>query len=277
MDAILTAPPADAPDVLARICAETQAEVARRRARHSAEELRSKIGRHPPHTRGFGLALKEAVADGGSGYGLIAEVKKASPSAGLIRPEFDPAAIAQAYEQGGATCLSVLTDATYFQGDAAHLKQARDAVKLPVLRKDFILDPWQVLESRLMGADCILLIMAALSDSLARELEELARALDMDVLAEVHNQRELDRALGLQTSLIGINNRDLKTMTTSIQTAVDLAPNVPSDRFVIAESGIRTHQDVKLLCEVGIRCFLIGESLLKQEDISAATRAMLGE
>ena len=277
MDTALTAPLADTPDVLARICAETQAEIARRRAQHSSEDLRAKIGRHPPHTRGFGLALKEAVADGGCGYGLIAEVKKASPSAGLIRPDFDPAAIAQAYEQGGATCLSVLTDAPYFQGDAAHLKQAREAVKLPILRKDFILDPWQVLESRLMGADCILLIMAALSDSLARELEELARALDMDVLAEVHDQRELDRALGLQTSLIGINNRDLKTMKTDIQTAVDLAPGVPSDRFVIAESGIRTHQDVKFLCEAGIRCFLIGESLLKQDDLPAATRAMLGE
>ena len=264
----------ETPDVLARICARTLEEVARRRGDVTADELRAKLKRHPPSTRGFGLALKEAVAAGG--YGLIAEVKKASPSAGLIRPEFDPPAIARAYAEGGATCLSVLTDAPYFQGEPAHLKQARDAVALPVLRKDFILDPWQVLESRLMGADCILLIMAALSDALARDLEELARALDMDVLAEVHDRRELDRALGLQTSLIGINNRDLKTFKTDISVAVDLAPYVPSDRFVIAESGIRTHEDVTFLCEAGIRCFLVGESLLRQPDLAAATRAMLG-
>ena len=239
----------DLPDALARICADTMAEVARRRAKTPTEALRAKLGRHPPHTRGFGAALKHAVA--GGGYGLIAEIKKASPSAGLIRPDFDPAAIAHAYAEAGATCLSVLTDEPHFQGSADHLKLARAAVGLPALRKDFMLDPWQVLEARLMGADCILLIMAALTDTLARELEELALALDMDVLAEVHDRRELDRALGLQTQLIGINNRNLKTLATDLATTAELAPHVPSDRFLVAESGIRTHDDVRRLADAG--------------------------
>ena len=262
------------PDALARICSDTMAEVARRSAAHPIDELHAKLGRKPPPTRGFGAAVKDKVAEGG--YGLIAEVKKASPSAGLIRAEFDPVAIAKAYAGAGASCLSVLTDGPYFQGTAEDLKAARAAVKLPVLRKDFMLDPWQVVESRLMGADCILLIMAALTDSMARELESLARALDMDVLAEVHDRRELDRALGLQTTLIGINNRNLKTLKTDIATTAELAPHVPSDRFLIAESGIRTHEDIKFLSEAGARCFLVGESLLKQPDLGAATRALLG-
>ncbi len=262
------------PDALVRICADTMAEVARRRAATPEAALRAQLGRHPPPTRGFGAALTHAVADGR--YGLIAEIKKASPSAGLIRPEFDPAAIAEAYHAAGATCLSVLTDGPYFQGSAKDLRAARSAVPMPALRKDFMLHPWQILESRLMGADCVLLIMAALSDAMARELEELARALDMDVLAEVHDRRELDRALGLQTSLIGINNRNLKTLRTNLETTAELAPHVPSDRFLVAESGIRTHADVVRLCEAGARCFLVGESLLKQDDIGAATRALLG-
>ena len=262
------------PDALARICADTMAEVTRRRAATSEAALRSQLGRKPPLTRGFGAALKHVVAEGG--YGLIAEIKKASPSAGLIRPDFDPAAIAHEYQAAGATCLSVLTDSPHFQGSAADLAAARGAVAMPILRKDFMLDPWQVLEARVMGADCILLIMAALTDSLARDMEELARALDMDVLAEVHDRRELDRALGLQTQLIGINNRNLKTLKTDLETTAELAPLVPSDRFLVAESGIRTHEDVKRLCEAGARCFLVGESLLKQQDIGAATRALLG-
>lgn len=262
------------PDVLARICDDTLAEVGRRRAALPLEALRAKLGRHPKPTRGFGAALKHTVA--GDGYGLIAEIKKASPSAGLIRPDFDPAAIAREYEAAGATCLSVLTDEPHFGGTAEHLRDARVATALPVLRKDFMLDPWQIWESRLMGADCVLLIMAALTDALARELEEIARSLDMDVLVEVHDRRELDRALGLQTQLIGINNRNLKTLHTDIATTAELAPHVPGDRFLVAESGIRTHADVLSLADAGARCFLVGESLLKQPDVGAATRTLLG-
>ena len=201
-----------ASDVLARICADTRAAVAEAKTTTSLETLRGRIGASNDAPRGFGTALKDAVAQGR--YGLIAEIKKASPSGGLIRPEFDPPALAHAYREGGAACLSVLTDAPHFQGSPAHLIAAREAVDLPVLRKDFILDPWQVYESRAMGADCILLILAALTDTEARELEALARALDMDVLAEVHDEREVERALGLETPLIGINNRNLKTLVT---------------------------------------------------------------
>jgi len=260
-------------DALAQICGATLEETRRRQAEMPLAQIKAKVTAQRDRPRNFGLALKEKVADGS--FGLIAEVKKASPSAGLIRPEFDPAGLAQIYAEAGATCLSVLTDEPFFQGSPAHLKAAREAVTLPVLRKDFILDPWQVYESRLMGADCILLIMAALTDTLARELEDLARALDMDVLVEVHNRRELDRALGLQTQLIGINNRNLKTLRTDLKTTAELAPLVPSDRFLISESGIRTHADVVWLCEAGARCFLVGESLLKQPDLGAATRKLL--
>jgi indole-3-glycerol phosphate synthase len=262
-----------APDVLARICEDTRAEVARRRAAMPLEVLRNKISRRD-EPRGFGSALTEATAR--TGCSLIAEIKKASPSGGLIRPEFDPAALAVAYRDGGATCLSVLTDAPHFQGSAEHLKAARRAVDLPVLRKDFILDPWQVYESRAMGADCILLIMAALTDSVARELEELARALDMDVLAEVHDRTELDRALGLRTNLIGINNRNLKTLQSDISTTLDLAEHVPADRFLIAESGIRSHDDIDRIVAAGARSFLVGESLLRQPDVTQAVRDLLG-
>lgn len=274
-DTLPSALPHALPDALVRICADTLAEVARRRVETPEVALRAQLGRKPPPTRGFGAALTHAVAAGR--VALIAEIKKASPSAGLIRPEFDPAAIAHAYHDAGAVCLSVLTDGPHFQGSAAHLRAARLAVPMPVLRKDFMLDPWQVLESRAMGADCILLIMAALTDAMARDLEQLARALDMDVLAEVHDRRELDRALGLQTSLIGINNRNLKTLQTDLATTEQLAPHVPSDRFLVAESGIRTHADLQRLCDAGARCFLVGESLLKQPDVGAATRALLGK
>lgn len=262
-----------AEDVLARICSDTRAAVASTKAKTSIEALRSAIGVRNDPPRGFGSALKEAVAQ--QRFGLIAEIKKASPSGGLIRPDFDPPALARAYRDGGATCLSVLTDAPHFQGSPDHLKTARAAVNLPVLRKDFILDPWQVYESRAMGADCILLILAALTDSEARELEALARALDMDVLAEVHDQRELERALGLETSLIGINNRNLKTLVTDLATSEELAPQVPAERFPIAESGIRTHGDLRRLAAAGTQCFLVGESLMRQADVTAATRALL--
>jgi len=261
------------PDTLARICADTLAELRRRQALISLDEIRHRAREAPP-PRGFGQALMEAACAGR--VALIAEIKKASPSGGLIRPDFDPPALARAYEAGGATCLSVLTDGPYFQGSEAHLRAARAAVRLPVLRKDFILDPWQVYESRAIGADCILLIMAALTDDQAVGLEQVARALDLDVLVEVHNAEELHRALGLQTKLIGINNRDLKTLRTDLNTTVELAPHVPPDRFLIGESGIRGHDDIRRLGALGLACFLVGESLMRQPDVAAATRALLG-
>ncbi len=260
--------------VLARICAETRAETARRKAVISLEYLQDKISDAEDAPRGFGRALMAACAR--DGFGLIAEIKKASPSGGLIRADFDPASLAMAYHEGGAACLSVLTDTPYFQGSITHLLAARAAVDLPVLRKDFILDPWQIYESRAMGADCILLIMAALSNTEARELEEIARVFDLDVLVEVHDAEELQRALGLQTKLIGINNRNLKTLTTDIATTFILAADVPPDRFLISESGIRSNDDVNKLATVGAQGFLVGEQLMRQPDIAAATRMLMG-
>ncbi|HET6608005.1 MAG TPA: indole-3-glycerol phosphate synthase TrpC [Rhodopila sp.] len=263
------------PDVLTRIAADVRADVASRKAMRGIDGLKADIAARSDAPRGFGYALKAAAAAGR--YGLIAEIKKASPSGGLIRPDFDPEALARSYEAGGATCLSVLTERKHFQGDPAHLKAARAAVPLPILRKDFMLDPWQVYESRAMGADCILLIMAALSDGQARELEQIAMSLDLDVLVEVHNRDELDRALTLESSLIGINNRNLKTLVTNLATTEELAPLVPPDRFLIAESGIRDTGDLRRLSAVGPNCYLVGESLMRQPDVAAATRALLGE
>ena len=263
------------PDVLAKICAEVRADVAARKATRGIDTLRSEISARHEATRGFGYALKQAAIAGH--YGLIAEIKKASPSGGLIRADFDPPALARAYAAGGATCLSVLTERTHFQGDPDHLKAARAAVTLPVLRKDFMLDPWQVYESRAMGADCILLIMAALTDAQAREMEQVAMSLDLDVLVEVHNHEELDRALLLETSLIGINNRNLKTLKTDLAVTEELAPLVPPDRFLIAESGIRNTADLRRLAAVGPNCYLVGESLMRQDDVEAAVRALLGD
>jgi len=253
-------------DVLARICASTRAEVARRKGLPLVE--------NPSPPRGFARALKEAT-DAGR-FALIAEIKQASPSGGMIRPDFSPAALARAYRDGGAACLSVLTDAPHFQGSPAHLAEARAAVALPVLRKDFMLDPWQIGESRAMGADCVLLILAALTDAEAAELEAAAHALGMDVLAEVHDGAELDRALRLKTPLIGINNRNLKTLQTDLNTALTLAPLVPRDRVIVGESGLRSHGDLQRLAEAGVRAFLIGESLLRSPDVAAATRTILG-
>lgn len=260
-------------DILQGICADTLREVGRRKAAESLEEIRARAADAPP-PRGFARALMDAAASGRTG--LIAEIKKASPSAGLIRPDFDPATIARAYAAGGAVCLSVLTDAPHFQGSSAHLAAARDAVDLPVLRKDFILDSWQIYESRAMGADCILLIMAALGDEKARAFEELANALDMDVLVEVHDETELERALGLRARLIGINNRNLKTMVTDIGVSERMAPQIPPERFVVAESGIRDFADIERLKAAGVQGILVGESLMRQADITAATRALLG-
>ena len=261
-------------DVLARICADTAAEIDRRRLATPIAALKSRIAHRRDKPRGFGEALKAKLI--ANSCGLIAEIKRASPSGGLIRGNLDPARIARDYQAGGATCLSVLTDGPHFQGSLADLEAARAAVPLPVLRKDFIIDPWQIYESRAYGADCILLIMAALTDAQAIELEGLARDLDLDVLAEVHDRRELDRALGLQTPLIGINNRTLKTMQTNIETTIDLAPHVSPGCILVTESGIRDSADIRRLASVGAYCMLVGESLLRQPDLTAATRALLG-
>jgi indole-3-glycerol phosphate synthase len=263
------------PDVLARICSDKRAEVAVEKAKRGIDALRQEISGRVGPTRGFGFALKEAAAAGH--YALITEIKKASPSSGLIRRDFDPVGLAKAYQAGGAACLSVLTERRHFMGEPAHLKAARAAVSLPVLRKDFIVDPWQVYESRAMGADCILLIMAAVTDAQARELEQLAISLDLDVLVEVHDHDELDRALLLETSLIGINNRNLKTLETDLTTTVALGPLVPPDRFLIAESGIRDTADLRRLSAVGPQGYLVGESLMRHADVAQAVRALLGD
>jgi indole-3-glycerol phosphate synthase len=260
-------------DVLAEICAEKRAHIARAKAVRSEAALLARISDAPP-VRPFAAALNCHLAEGR--YGLIAEIKKASPSAGLIRKDFDPQKLAGAYEAGGASCLSVLTDVPYFQGSDADLTAAREAVRLPVLRKDFILDPYQVLESRSIGADCILLIMAALSDMEATELAAAAAELGLDVLAEIHDGAELDRALRLPVRLIGINNRNLKTLETDLRTAETLAPEVPADRIVVAESGIRRSADLERLAAAGARCFLVGETLMREPDVTAATRRLLG-
>jgi indole-3-glycerol phosphate synthase len=252
-------------DALARICATTREVVATRKAAQPTETLRAKIADHPHTPRPFAAALP----------GLIAELKRASPSAGPIRHPFDTAALAREYEQAGAACLSILTETSEFQGTLTDLQAARAATNLPALRKDFILDPWQLYESRLAGADCILLIMAALDPAEATDLTNLARSLNLEVLVESHNEPELERALTCDTPLIGINNRNLKTLQTDLAMTERLAPLVPRGRIVISESGIRTNADIARLKTHGVHSFLVGESLLRQPDLTAATRALL--
>lgn len=260
-------------DVLKRICDDKRAHIASRKAERPMGAVVQAAKTAPP-VRGFAARLKKAVT--GGSYGLIAEIKKASPSKGLIREDFDPPSLARAYEQGGASCLSVLTDTPYFQGADEYLTEARKAVSLSVLRKDFMLDPYQVLESRALGADCILVILAAVDDGQAEELSAAASEYGMDTLVEVHDEAELDRALSLDAGLIGINNRNLKTLDVDLATTERLAPRVPEGRTVVCESGIHENTDLERMSKAGTRCFLVGESLMRQTDVAAATRALLG-
>jgi indole-3-glycerol phosphate synthase len=257
--------------ILDRIKAYKLEEIAARKAKRTLADV-EEAARRAPTPRGFARALSEAAS---TGYGLIAEIKKASPSKGLIRADFHPTDLAKAYQAGGATCLSVLTDAPSFQGNDTFLTMASEATHLPCLRKDFLYDPYQVVESRALHADCILIILASLSDAQAAELESAAYEQGMDVLLEVHDRAELDRACLLKSPLMGINNRNLHTFDVTLQTTRDLARHVPEDRLIVSESGLFTPADLADVAAYGARCFLIGEALMRQDDVAAATRTIL--
>ncbi|WP_375380849.1 indole-3-glycerol phosphate synthase TrpC [uncultured Sphingomonas sp.] len=259
-------------NVLARILETKRAEVAARKACTSLADLDRAIV-HQSAPRGFRAALDARAA---TGHALIAEVKKASPSKGVIREQFEPAAHARAYEEGGAACLSVLTDEHWFQGADTYLEAARAAVSLPVLRKDFTIDPWQATEARAIGADAILLIVAALDDAQLREIEACAIECGLDVLVEVHDARELDRALKLESRLIGVNNRDLRDFSVDFARTYDLVRRAPAGCTFVAESGLTSRTDLDAMAAHGVRCFLVGEALMRADDIAAATRALLG-
>jgi len=260
--------------ILEKIAAYKREEVAAAKVCTSLRELARKVTDAPP-PRGFRRRLLQAREL--SRYGLIGEIKKASPSKGVIRSDFSPAELAQAYERGGATCLSVLTDGPSFQGNIDYIPLARNATSLPVLRKDFMLDIYQVAEARDCGADCLLIILAMIEDNLARELLDASREYGMDTLVEIHDQEELQRALSLPADMIGINNRDLKTFHTDLKVTLGLAPKIPGDILVVAESGLSTRDDLSNCAKAGVTTFLVGESLMRHADVAAATRELIGE
>jgi indole-3-glycerol phosphate synthase len=257
---------------LSRIEEYKRAEIAAAKQRVPLAELARQAGDTEP-PRGFLAAIEQTL--GTAGYALITELKKASPSKGLIRADFDPSALARAYEEGGATCLSVLTDQPSFLGSPQHLTEARAASALPLLRKDFMYDPYQVFEARVWGADCVLITFAVIDDAAAKEIEDAAFSLGMDALIEIHNEVELERAMGMRSRLLGINNKDLRTFQTSLATTETLAPQVPPGRVIVGESGLADRADLDRLAAVGVRTFLIGESLMRAPDLRAATRELL--